>query len=225
MGKSTRGSFIMRTSVISFGILFLVPAILADTFYWGEREGGQEDLHLRLHLHSCRQRQGKRHWILRQEVQWKCQGDDTEQCRLLIHLWIQCQEGQGQGGESNRSCGLYWRNNHAFRVWVWNCDCPAYHAWIWVRNARIGLWMDWNAHWLWMDRHARIRIRYASLWIWFGHARWRVWRRLRPWLPEGLPRDGWSLSNGQHARLPCSNDHAFCPLRQNDWPDGIKRWM
>merc|ERR1712165_637986 len=32
MGKSTRGSFIMRTSVISFGILFLVPAILADTF-------------------------------------------------------------------------------------------------------------------------------------------------------------------------------------------------
>merc|ERR1711970_1236684 len=32
MGKSTRGSFIMRTSVISFGILLLVPAILADTF-------------------------------------------------------------------------------------------------------------------------------------------------------------------------------------------------
>merc|ERR1711970_619568 len=32
MGKSTRGSFTMRTSVISFGILFLVPAILADTF-------------------------------------------------------------------------------------------------------------------------------------------------------------------------------------------------
>merc|ERR1712203_663144 len=32
MGKSTRGSFIMRTSVISFGILFLVPAIIADTF-------------------------------------------------------------------------------------------------------------------------------------------------------------------------------------------------
>merc|ERR1712198_241870 len=32
MGKSTRGSFTMRTSVISFGILLLVPAILADTF-------------------------------------------------------------------------------------------------------------------------------------------------------------------------------------------------
>merc|ERR1712001_66827 len=32
MGKSTRGSFIMRTSVISFCILLLVPAILADTF-------------------------------------------------------------------------------------------------------------------------------------------------------------------------------------------------
>merc|ERR1712121_251869 len=32
MGKSTRCSFIMRTSVISFGILFLVPAIIADTF-------------------------------------------------------------------------------------------------------------------------------------------------------------------------------------------------
>merc|ERR1712158_297024 len=32
MGKSTRGSFIMRTSVISFGILLLVPVILADTF-------------------------------------------------------------------------------------------------------------------------------------------------------------------------------------------------
>merc|ERR1712106_1244449 len=32
MGKSTRGSFTMRTSVISFGIILLVPAILADTF-------------------------------------------------------------------------------------------------------------------------------------------------------------------------------------------------
>merc|ERR1712037_331860 len=32
MGKSTRGSFTMRASVISFGILLLVPAILADTF-------------------------------------------------------------------------------------------------------------------------------------------------------------------------------------------------
>merc|ERR1712121_547725 len=32
MGKSTRGSFTMRTSVISFGFLLLVPAILADTF-------------------------------------------------------------------------------------------------------------------------------------------------------------------------------------------------
>merc|ERR1711936_144439 len=32
MGKSTRGPFIMRTSVISFGILLLVPTILADTF-------------------------------------------------------------------------------------------------------------------------------------------------------------------------------------------------
>merc|ERR1712198_823600 len=32
MGKSTRGSFTMRTSLISFGILLLVPAILADTF-------------------------------------------------------------------------------------------------------------------------------------------------------------------------------------------------
>merc|ERR1712088_1181182 len=32
MGKSTRGSFIMRTSVISFGILLLVPVILGDTF-------------------------------------------------------------------------------------------------------------------------------------------------------------------------------------------------
>merc|ERR1712110_839560 len=36
MGKSTRGSFTMRASVISFGILLLVPAILADTFT-GER--------------------------------------------------------------------------------------------------------------------------------------------------------------------------------------------
>merc|ERR1739844_231793 len=32
MGKSTRGSFTMRTSVISLGILLLVPAILADDF-------------------------------------------------------------------------------------------------------------------------------------------------------------------------------------------------
>merc|ERR1711936_914795 len=32
MGKSTRGPFIMRTSVISFGILLLVPTILADSF-------------------------------------------------------------------------------------------------------------------------------------------------------------------------------------------------
>merc|ERR1712032_1339851 len=32
MGKSTRGSFTMRTSVISFGILLLVPTILADSF-------------------------------------------------------------------------------------------------------------------------------------------------------------------------------------------------
>merc|ERR1712051_438207 len=32
MGKSTRGSFTMRASVISFGILLLVPAILADAF-------------------------------------------------------------------------------------------------------------------------------------------------------------------------------------------------
>merc|ERR1712210_210392 len=36
MGKSTRGSLTMRASVISFGILLLVPAILADTFT-GER--------------------------------------------------------------------------------------------------------------------------------------------------------------------------------------------
>merc|ERR1712032_855539 len=32
MGKSTSGSFTMRTSVISFGILLLVPSILADSF-------------------------------------------------------------------------------------------------------------------------------------------------------------------------------------------------
>merc|ERR1712130_597362 len=67
--------------------------------YWGEGEGGQEDLHLRLHLHRRRQRQGKRHWILRQEVQRKCQGNDIEQCHILLHLRIRCQEGQGQGGE------------------------------------------------------------------------------------------------------------------------------
>merc|ERR1712222_214713 len=36
MGKSTSGSFTMRTSVISFGILLLVPSILADSFA-GER--------------------------------------------------------------------------------------------------------------------------------------------------------------------------------------------
>merc|ERR1712172_166800 len=46
------------------------------------------------------------------------------------------------------------------------------------------------------------------------------------WLPEGLPRDGWSLSNGQYARLPCSNDHAIRPLTgQNGRPDGLLRWM
>merc|ERR1712018_1000246 len=32
MGKSTRGSFTMRTLVISFGFLLLVPTILADSF-------------------------------------------------------------------------------------------------------------------------------------------------------------------------------------------------
>merc|ERR1711990_1389553 len=91
------------------------------------RQGGQEDLHLLLHFRRQRQ-EGERHRKLRQKVQWGSQEHVTEQRRLLVHLWIQCQEGQGQDGQGYRCWGLYWRYWRRLRLW---------NAWrIRIRDAR-----------------------------------------------------------------------------------------
>merc|ERR1719400_2836869 len=80
------------------------------------RQGGQEDLHLLLHFRRQWQ-EGERHRKLRQEVQWGSQEHVTEQRRLLVHLWIQCQEGQGQDGQGYRCWRLYWRYWRRLRLW------------------------------------------------------------------------------------------------------------
>ena len=119
--KSTWGSSTMRTSLISFGFLLLVPAILAvsgpsspfakklkNTFpgflCWRESESGEEDLHLQLHLRlkwgpSQREEQPGQ---LRQEVQWCRQGCRAGRRRHeLVRRLLRCQEGQGQDPEGN----------------------------------------------------------------------------------------------------------------------------
>merc|ERR1719400_2972198 len=108
------------------------------------RQGRQEDLHLLLHF--CRERQeGERHRKLRQEVQWGSQEHVTEQRRLLVHLWIQRQEGQGQDGQGYRCWRLYWRYWRRLRLW---------NAWrIRIRDA----WRYWRRLRLWNAWRIRIR--------------------------------------------------------------------
>merc|ERR1712179_735239 len=121
MGKSTRGSFTMRASVISFGILLLVPAILADTFTGERVKVGKKTCTCDFTFTVAGNGKAKGTGACDK----KCSGkvaDDTEQCRVLVHLRIQCQEGQGQGGESYCCWWLYYSNNHAFRVWIRDCD-------------------------------------------------------------------------------------------------------
>merc|ERR1712088_900156 len=102
------------------------------------RQGGQEDLHLLLHF--CRERQeGERHRKLRQEVQWGSQEHVTEQRRLLVHLWIQRQEGQGQDGRGYRCWRLYWRYWRRLR----NAADATNRHWIWIRLPWIWNWTIW----------------------------------------------------------------------------------
>merc|ERR1711936_1366923 len=66
--------------------------------------------------------------MTQQEVLGSSQEHVTEQRRLLVHLWIQCQEGQGQDGQGYRCWRLYWRYWRRLRLW---------NAWrVRIRDAR-----------------------------------------------------------------------------------------
>merc|ERR1712055_128918 len=112
--------------------------------------------------------------------QWKCQGNDTEWLRVLVHLWIQCQEGQGQGWQGYCCWRLYWR--HYWNAWrIWNAR-RIRDAWR-IRDATNAT----NGHRIWIWSH-----RISSHW-W----QWNSWR-LHLWYCQEVDKDcWWSGGRGQ----------------------------
>merc|ERR1712055_1067759 len=142
--------------------------------------------------------------------QWKCQGNDTEWLRVLVHLRIQYQEGQGQGWQGYCCWRLYWR--HYWNAWrIWNAR-RIRDAWR-IRDARRrirpfrmclrpyaqrhGDWRLWdapnatNGHWIWIWSH-----RISSHW-W----QWNSWR-LHLWYCQEVDKDcWWSGGRGQRVAM------------------------